>query len=46
MHVREEYSTYSWVLEPMLERVGFDIVQREHSSSRTFAAYVCVRRPG
>jgi len=45
-HVREEYSTYSWLLEPMLERVGFDIVQREHSSSRTFAAYVCVRRPG
>jgi ubiquinone/menaquinone biosynthesis C-methylase UbiE len=45
-HIREEYSTYSWLLEAMLERVGFDIVEREVSPSRTFAAYVCVRRHG
>ncbi len=43
-HIRDEYSTYTWLLEPMLERVGFDIVEREHSPSRTFAACVCVRR--
>jgi len=45
-HIREEYSTYSWLLEPMLERVGFDIVEREVAPSQTFAAYVCVRRDG
>src|SRR6266511_2020211 len=32
-HIRDEYSTYTWLLEPMLERVGFDIVEREHSPS-------------
>ena len=26
-HVRDEFSTYSWLLEPMLERTGFDIVR-------------------
>jgi ubiquinone/menaquinone biosynthesis C-methylase UbiE len=45
-HIREEHSTYSWLLEPMLERVGFDIAEREVSPSRVFAAYLCVRRPG
>ena len=24
-HVREEFSTYNWLLEPMLERAGFEI---------------------
>jgi hypothetical protein len=42
-HIRGEYSTYSWLLEPMLERVGFDIIHRAYSPSQTFAAYVCVR---
>jgi SAM-dependent methyltransferase len=42
-HVREEYSTYTWLLEPMLERAGFEI--READRSSTYAAYVCVRRP-
>ena len=40
-HVREEHSTFSWLLEPMLERTGFEIVDKEPSSSRTFASYVC-----
>jgi ubiquinone/menaquinone biosynthesis C-methylase UbiE len=43
-HIRDEHSTYSWLLEPMLERVGFEIVEHEYSPSRTFAAYLCVRR--
>jgi hypothetical protein len=30
----------------MLERIGFDIIHRSYSPSQTFAAYVCVRRPG
>jgi SAM-dependent methyltransferase len=43
-HVREESSTFTWLLEPILERVGFAIRDRQLSRSRTFAAYTCVRR--
>jgi SAM-dependent methyltransferase len=42
-HVREEFSTYSWLLEPMLLHAGFEIRQVTHRSSRTYSAYVCVR---
>ena len=41
-HVRGEHSTFSWLLEPMLEQAGFDIV--EVSSARTYGAYTCLRR--
>ncbi|HET6315549.1 MAG TPA: class I SAM-dependent methyltransferase, partial [Chloroflexota bacterium] len=40
-HVREEYSTYSWLMEPMLERVGFSIRDASYSQSKIFAAYTC-----
>jgi SAM-dependent methyltransferase len=43
-HVREENSTFTWLLEPMLERVGFEIRDRWLSPTRTYAAYTCVRR--
>ena len=43
-HVREEYSTYTWLLEPLLRRAGFEIQDAEYSESRTFAAYVCIKR--
>jgi SAM-dependent methyltransferase len=43
-HVRTESSTFTWLLEPMLERVGFEICDRQLSPARTFAAYTCVRR--
>lgn len=43
-HVREEYSTFTWLLEPMLERVGFEIRDRWLSPTRMYAAYTCVRR--
>ncbi len=42
-HVREEYSTFTWLLEPMLERAGFEIRDRWLSPNRTFAAYTCIR---
>jgi SAM-dependent methyltransferase len=42
-HVREEHSTFTWLLEPLLERAGFGI--REAERSAAYAAYVCVRRP-
>lgn len=42
-HVREEYSTYSWLLEPMLERAGFEIRDATYSPSRVFADFTCVK---
>lgn len=31
-HLREEFSTYSWVLEGFLEQVGFEILEKTYSS--------------
>jgi SAM-dependent methyltransferase len=42
-HLREEYSTFTWLLEPMLERAGFAIQQAEFSPFGIYAAYVCVK---
>jgi SAM-dependent methyltransferase len=42
-HLREEYSTFSWLLESMLERAGFTLREVRHSASRIYAAYLCVR---
>lgn len=39
-HVRTEFSTFSWLLEPMLEHAGFEIVEREIRGS-IYAAYTC-----
>ncbi len=40
-HVRDEHSTFTWLLEPMLERVGFTIVQSDYSDDRISARYTC-----
>src|SRR6266508_3853529 len=37
-HLREEYSTFSWLLEPMIERAGFEIRSVQHSGS-IYSAY-------
>ena len=42
-HVREEYSTFSWLLEPMLAQAGFDIRDRRLSTNGINAAYTCIR---
>jgi ubiquinone/menaquinone biosynthesis C-methylase UbiE len=39
-HVRDESSTFSWLLEPMLERSGFRIEEASCSDDRMFAKYV------
>lgn len=39
-HVRDEHSTYTWILEALAERAGFVIEQAEHSAGGTFAKYV------
>jgi hypothetical protein len=42
--VRDEYSTFTWLLEPMLQRVGFEIRDRWLSPTRMYAAFTCVLR--
>ncbi len=39
-HVRDEHSTFTWLLEPMLERCGFAIEAAERSADGIFARYV------
>jgi ubiquinone/menaquinone biosynthesis C-methylase UbiE len=40
-HVRSEQSTFSWLLEPMLERAGFAIRSAAHRRG-AYSTYVCV----
>lgn len=42
-HVREEYSTFSWLLEPMLEHAGFRIIRADERESGYYATYTCLR---
>jgi putative AdoMet-dependent methyltransferase len=39
-HVREEYSTFSWVLEGFIERAGLEILEREYPAPE-YADYLC-----
>jgi SAM-dependent methyltransferase len=36
-HVRDEHSTFTWLLEPMIERAGFRIEQADHSRDGFYA---------
>lgn len=42
-HIRGEFSTYSWLLEPMLAKVGFDVRDRSFVRS-AYGAYTCILR--
>jgi SAM-dependent methyltransferase len=44
-HVRDEHSTFNWLLEPMIERAGFEIEQADYGSLRIYAQYLCRKRP-
>lgn len=39
-HIREEYSTFTWLLEPMMERAGFAIEDATYSEDGIFAKYL------
>ena len=43
-HVRDEHSTFTWLLEPMIERAGFDIAEATYDASGMLAQYLCLRR--
>jgi SAM-dependent methyltransferase len=42
-HVRDEHSTFTWLLEPMIEQAGFAIERADYSDDGIFAHYVCAR---
>lgn len=39
-HVRDEHSTFTWLLEPMIDRSGFEVLDAEHSDDGIFAKYL------
>jgi ubiquinone/menaquinone biosynthesis C-methylase UbiE len=41
-HVRDEHSTYTWLLEPMIERSGFRIDDAQYSSDGFRAEYIAM----
>ena len=43
IHLRDEFSTYTWLFEAMLKRAGFEIRETEFTESRIFATFICVR---
>ncbi|MEA2235020.1 MAG: hypothetical protein QOD83_4836 [Solirubrobacteraceae bacterium] len=43
-HVRDEHSTFTWLLEPMIDRAGFDVIDTNYSASGVFARYLCRKR--
>jgi SAM-dependent methyltransferase len=43
-HVRDEHSTYTWLLEPMIERAGFDMIDANYSASGVLTRYLCRKR--
>jgi len=42
-HLRDEYSTFTWLFEPMLEQAGLEIRDSWFSESRIYAEYTCTR---
>lgn len=43
-HVRDEHSTFTWLLEAMIERAGFDTIDAVYDASGMFARYLCRKR--
>lgn len=42
IHIREEYSTWDWIMQGMLERVGFSIDSKD-DSMQNMCAYICTK---
>lgn len=39
-HVRDEHSTFRWLLEPMIQRAGFNIVEAQYRAETFDAKYL------
>jgi SAM-dependent methyltransferase len=42
-HVRDEHSTFGWILEELLDHAGFTVEDVDYDSSKVFGAYVARR---
>lgn len=42
--VREEFYTYTWLFEPMLEKVGFQIKDVNYGNFGAYATYICAKQ--
>ena len=42
-HLRQEYSTFTWLFEAMLRQAGFEIQDATYSESLIYAGYTCIR---
>lgn len=42
-HLRDEYSTFTWLFEAVLRRAGFLIETAKYTDSKIYATYDCVR---
>lgn len=42
-HLRHEYSTFNWLLEPMLRRAGFEIRDSDDGRLGMYAYYLCTK---
>ena len=42
-HFREEFSTYDWVMDGLLERAGFETLEKEIADG-VIGTYLCVKR--
>jgi SAM-dependent methyltransferase len=43
VHLRDEYSTFNWLLEPMIEQAGFEIEQADYGRLRVYTEYICTK---
>jgi ubiquinone/menaquinone biosynthesis C-methylase UbiE len=43
-HLRDEYSTFSWLLEPLIRRAGFEIEAADYGTVGVYADYICAKR--
>jgi hypothetical protein len=43
-HLRDEHSTFTWLLEPMIERAGFDILTADYEPAGAYTNYLCAKR--
>lgn len=46
-HLRDEHSTFTWLLEPMIAGAGLELVAVDHGRAGAYANYICLKRlPG
>lgn len=43
-HIRDEHSTFTWLLELMFEKAGFEIIEAHTDASGIMAHYMCAKR--